>query len=96
MYSLCFPSPTSTSEQITVTKEVSEITGISQLKVISTSGNQFPSKETGGGARTNLQTHTYTVFASLLAGSVQGEFIQVLLCLVCRVGLMEIVQDFED
>lgn len=93
MYSLCFPSPTSTSEQITVTKEVSEITGISQLKVISTSGNQFPSKETGGGARTNLQTHTYTVFASLLAGSVQGEFIQVLLCLVCRVGLMEIVQE---
>lgn len=53
MYSLCFPSPTSTSEQITVTKEVSEITGISQLKVISTLGNQFPSKETGGGARTN-------------------------------------------
>lgn len=40
--------------------------------------------------------HTYTVFASLLAGSVQGEFIQVLLCLVCKVGLMEIVQDFED
>jgi len=36
-------SPMSTSDQTAVTKEVSEITGISQLKVMSPLGNQFPS-----------------------------------------------------
>lgn len=84
LYSVCFLSPMSTSEQMTVTKEVSEITGISQLKVISTLGNQFPSSYYCVGRAGRLvgeqgQTaHAYTVLASLLAGSVQGKFIQVL------------------